>query len=158
MAARTGVAGTINSGDPAASADVNTFAGGEIGRDTRSSNSAGTTSTETVCSVTTTVGTSRQILVLACVTVRSDVLGGAQAALAIDGTQIQRKNNEAIPPTSDQSWDLEISLSPSAGSHTFTLITGRSGGASNTVTCVADGATASHGNTQLLVIDNGVAY
>lgn len=156
---RVGIAGTINSGDLVSASGINALPNAELGRDTLSSNSAGTTSTETVCSVTVDVGAGdRQILVMACLTVRTDIAGGAQAALYMDGTQIQRKNQETIPPTSDQSWEPFISLAPSAGSHTFTLVTGVSGGAGNTVTCIANGATASHGNTQLLVIDNGPSY
>lgn len=162
---RVGVAGTIATNSLISASGLNAMAGGEIGRDILTADSTGTTGVETVCTVTTDVGDgSRQILVKGCVCVQPNIEGGCQAALYMDGFQIQRKNVESCPAAEDQSWGLFVSFAPFGGSHTFTLVTGVSGqgtvqgGFPQIVTCKANGATGTNGVTELIVLDVGSAY
>lgn len=149
---------SIISGALISGSDNATIPGGFLGRDIASANSSGTLSTEVIDSVTVTVGDNRALLLIACVTVRSDLAGGAQAAIFEDSIQIQRKNIDVLESGTDYSWTVVGFSLPAAGSHLYELVTGVSGGAGNTVTAIADGAAGVHGTNMLLVIDLGPAF
>lgn len=149
--------GTFASGNLVEASAANQGPGGKIGRDRLLTNSTGTLTTETILGVTVTCGTAREIDVFATVTVRSDIPGGCQAALFENGVQIQRKNQELIDTTKDLSWTFFAQRQPSAGSHTYEVVTGVSGAAGNTVTAVANGEAGTHGTCDLIVIDQGPA-
>lgn len=148
----------VNSGDVASSAYQNDGPRGRIGRSTLTSNSAGTTSTEVICTVDVTIPAGRTLHIHASVAVRSNTAGGASARLRRDGTQIQRKNMDTLAAGADQSWALEIEDQPGAGTFTYDLVTGVSGTDGNTVTAIANGATGTHGVIVLYVDDVGPEY
>lgn len=147
----------VNSGDTGSSSFINSIPRGKIGRDRLLTNSAGTASTEVILSDSPTIASNREIDVYACVTVRSDIPGGCQAALHEDGVQIQRKNQDLIDTTKDLSWTFFAQRQPSAGAHTYEVITGVSGAAGNTVTAVANGEAGTHGTCDLAIYDQGPA-
>lgn len=145
------------SGAVGSSSFINSLPRGKIGRDRLLTNSAGTTSTESILSDTVTVPDGREIDVTAVVTVRSDIPGGCQAALLENGTQIQRKNQDLIDTTKDLSWMFFAQRQPGAGSYTYEVITGVSGAAGNTVTAIANGEAGTHGTCDLKIVDEGPA-
>lgn len=140
------------------STNIDSLPRGRIGRDTLSSNSAGTTTTETVCSISQPVGTNRTLSIHANVTVRSNTPGGIAVMIFEDGVQIQRKNADAVAAATDVFVSIEIETQPAVGTHTYELVTGVSGGAGNTVTAIANGAAGTHGVTVLYVDDVGPSY
>lgn len=147
-----------SSGNVVPSSSWNDFPRGELSRKTLSSNSSGTASTETILSETVVVGTGRQIQIFATVVVRSDIPGGAQAAIFFNGVQVQRKNMDVLETGVDHSWGLFTTIQPAAGSYTMALITGVSGADGNTVTAIANGATGTHGTCMIIANDVGPAY
>lgn len=146
-----------NSGDTGSSSWINGLPRGKIGRDQLTSDSAGTTSTEVILSDTITVVDGREIDIDASVCVRSDIDGGAQAAIIFDGTQVDRKNNESVTANKDISWSLFAQVQPAAGTYVVEVVTGVSGAAGNTVTAKANGTTGSHGVCKMRVLDQGPA-
>lgn len=146
-----------NSGDTGSSSWVNSLSRGKIGRDELTSDSAGTTSTEVILEDTIVVPDGREIDIDASVCVRSDIDGGAQAAIIFDGAQVDRKNNESVAANKDISWSLFAQVQPAAGTYVVQVVTGVSGGAGNTVTAKANGKTGSHGTCKFRVVDMGPA-
>ncbi len=120
-----------------------------------SSNSSGTTSSETILSDTVVLNDDRRLLFMATVTLRSDIPGGIQARIDFDGTQVQRKNSDAVQGASDTFITIMTSKNITAGTYTVELITGVSGADGNTVHAVANGETGTHGTCDLMVIDCG---
>lgn len=147
-----------SSGIPVPSSDWNQFPRGELSRKTLSSDSGGTGGTASILSETVEVGTDRQIQLWATVTIRTDINGGAQAAIYFDGAQVQRKNIESLAAGLDQSWTFFTSIEPSAGSYTMELVIGVSGADGNTVHAIANGATGTHGTCMIVANDVGPAY
>lgn len=155
-ATRVGKPGSWNSGDLMSANDLNSLPGGTIGRDTLTTNSVGTGSNETVCSVAPTVNASRELTIHATVNLRADMPTGAFAAIFEDGVQLQRKNLKVLASATDTPIGMFIvSENPGAGAHTYIIVTGVSGGGGATVTCTNNGYTGTEGVTQLLVVDSG---
>ncbi len=128
---------------------------GELNCVKLTSNSTGTTSTEVILTDTVILTDNRRLLFLATTTLRSDIAGGIQAKLNLDGTQIQRKNSDAVNAGTDEFITFFTSQNVASGSHTIDFVTGVSGGGGNTVTAIANGATGTHGIGVLSVIDIG---
>src|SRR5689334_16386998 len=103
-----------DSGNPVPSSDWNEFPRGEIARKTLSTNSSGTTTTEVILTEDFTVGDDRQVQLHATVTVRSDIAGGAQAKLLVEGVQVQRKNIDVLEAGVDHSWSFFTTIQPGA--------------------------------------------
>lgn len=143
----------------ASSANIDTLPRGRIGRATLTSDHTGITSTANVLTITSVpVGTSRCLAITAGVTVRSNIAGGIQAAILEDGTQIQRKNTDALNAGTDLFITLEIETQPSAGTHTYDLVVGVSGGAGNSASAIANGGSGTHGVGYIYVTDVGPNY
>jgi|SRR6185437_2857965 len=148
----------VGSGDTGSSSWINALPRGKIGRDELTSDSAGTTSTEVILEDTIVVSSDgREIDIDASVCVRSDIDGGAQAAIIFDGDQVDRKNNDSVNAGKDISWSLFAQVQPAAGTYVVQVITGVSGTAGNTVTAKANGKTGSHGTCKFRVVDQGPA-
>lgn len=140
-------------------AELNQLPRGRIGRDTLTSNSSGTTTTENTLQVTVTIPADRTLHIHGQVTVRSNIAGGVQIAILEDATQINRKNYDALAPGRDLPLSIEVETHPTGpGSITYTLVTGVAGVAGNTVTAVANGSTGTSGIGVLYVDDVGPDY
>lgn len=132
---------------------LNALSRGEIVNIELTSNSAGTTSTETILTESFTLTDDRRIRFLATCTLRTSIAGGMQAALLLDGTQINRKNADTVAAGSDMFITFFKSKNVSAGAHTIALVTGVSGADGNTVTAIANGETGTHGVSVLSADD-----
>lgn len=153
------MAGDEASGNVVPSTDWNMFPRGEIGRDTITSNSAGTTTTEVILSETVTIdGADRQVQIFVTVTIRSNIAGGAQCRIDVDGTQVQRKNTDVLNAGTDLFITTFASVQMDAGDHLVEVITGVSGADGNTVTAIANGTTGTHGVCMFVANDVGPAY
>lgn len=149
----------LASGQSVSATNNNKLPGGKIGRVSITANSAGTTTTETITSIAPTIGTSREITVRAVGTLRSSIAGGCSVRVTEDGIQIGRKNGYIAGSAQDWSFNLTfVSVAPSAGAHTYALITGVSGAAGNTVTLIASAETGTEGACRLEVVDDGVSF
>ena len=156
MTTRIGTAGTYNTGDLISASDINSMPGGTIGKDTATADSTGTVGTETVCTTAPTVGAGRELTISFTVNLRATAASGAFAAIFEDGVQLQRKNISISATGTDTPLHLSIlSEDPGAGAHTYTGVTGVSGGGGATVTCSNNGYTGTRGVTQLRVVDSG---
>ncbi len=146
-------------GATSSSANVNTLPRGRIGRAELTSDHTGITSTANVLTITSVpVGTSRTLSIRAGVTVRSNIAGGAQLAILEDGTQIQRKNTDVLNSGTDLFIVAEIESQPSAGTHTYDMVVGVSGGSGNSVSAIANGGAGTHGKGYIYVDDVGPSY
>lgn len=167
MASRIAFPGTINPGDAVGATPNNNLPGGKIGRAIVTSDSAGTTTSEQVGTVTVVVGASREIDVHVQGNLRAtdaNALGcGVQVKVLCDGVQIGRKNGYIPKRASagvaqDYSFAFWFTHHPSSGSRVYTFWTGVSGAFSETVTCIASADTGTQGATLIEVFDQGPSF
>lgn len=153
---RTPHNGNIVSGTAVPSAGCNHDPGGKFGADTSTANTAVTAgNTSQICAVTVTVPASREIDIEVGGTAQVSVLADAfQVTVQEDGVTILRRNYTPRAINEDTNFYVKIhSSSPSAGSHTYRLLMGPSGGAA-TITSIASATNP----TTLYVYDAGVTF
>jgi len=155
---RVASAGTYNSGDLISAADLNAMPGGTIGRDELSTNSGGTSTIEIACSVTPTVGDSREVTIHCTANYRATGACNCQLGIYEDSVQIQRKMTPIPAAATDVTITTFVTSYPVAGSHQYDLATGASGSTSETVTCVNNGGGSNEGVTVILVVDTGPSF
>lgn len=158
MASRTTPIGAFNSGDSVSATTTNEGPGGKIGRASVTANSSGTTTTETIVSVTVVPGSSREIDVRVLGNLRSSIAGGVSVRVTEDGTQIGRKNGYVQGSGQDWPFDFTFRTAPTGASHVYALITGVSGAAGNTVTLIASAPSGTDGEASISVYDQGPSF
>lgn len=150
--------GTWNSGDLISATDLNSLPGGTIGRDTATTDSTGTAGTETPCSVTPSVGPSREVTITFGGNLRANGLTGAFAAIFEDSVQLNRKDFQIPSSGVDTFFHISILSYPSTGAHQYDGVDGVSGGGGAVVTNSNNGYTGTRGVTQLRVFDSGPSF
>lgn len=139
--------------------DLNKLPRGNLFRRGRSSNESNIDGIADVISGTLVVPEDgRRQRFTASVMVRSETIGGVQARIVVDGTQIQRRNNTSLGGGSDVTFDFSQEVELDAGSYPIVLAVGRSGDGDNLVTAVADGPDGTFGETILSVDDVSPAF
>ena len=154
-------------GDSVTAAHQNEQPGGLIGRDSQVSNVGSISPQATICSVTVTVGASREILIQTCgqvsVNDNAKVSSGAIddahapwffAAIYNGGTLLNRHNYQCLAKGRETGFSLFVHDQPSSGSNTYNLVVGISG---NSVPLVAIQASPTQ-QTLLYVSDVGPAF
>lgn len=133
-ASRTAYPGTISPGDAVTAANNNLLPGGVIGRDEATSNTAFSPSPQLAATVAVTVGANRYLIVMAVGICQVDSVGGGYFCLLQenDGSgavQIQRINFQAENVNQDAGFMAYTQRNiTSAGTYTYNLLTGPSGG------------------------------
>lgn len=142
---------------PSSSEHLNELSRGNIASEERFSDSTGTATILAILATDElTLKAGRKYRVMAQVSIRSDITGGTQVALHMNGSQIQRKNNDAAVANSDLSYDIWKNVVPDDDvDAVFELIVGVSGSDGNTVQSRADGPAGVNGCTTLDVDEIG---
>lgn len=139
---------------------MQTLPRGEIARIQIASDSAGTGGVETLDTVDFVCADSRRIQFVGICRVRSNVIGGVQCRLEVDGTQIQRMNDFALGAGKDLTFPIFKTKTFDAGTYTLALITGIAGinPGGQVVTAKAGGETDDEGVIEVVVNDMGPHY
>lgn len=142
---------------PSSAADLNELPRGCIFGEESASNGAGTFLLETIIEKEFDVPADRRQRLYGSVSVTSDITGGVQASLWVDGVQRQRRNIDTFEGGSYVTFTLIKDLELDAGTHTAELVVGASGVAGNFVTAAANGQTGTRGVHTLYGDDVGPA-
>lgn len=153
MVSRNDPADFVNG--PLSASDLNELARGTILDIKLTSDTTPTAALDTILSDSITLADDRRLMFMATCTLRSDIPGGIQARIELDGTQIQRKNSDAVLGNSDTFITLYTQKNVTAGTYTVDFIIGVSGSDGNEVHAEANGETGTHGVCELTVIDTG---
>lgn len=138
---------------------LNQLPRGCIGQLRRSSDSTNTATIQAVASTDTlTLQGGRRYRIEASVLIRSDIPGGVQVALHMNGSQIQRLNDAAAFANKDLAYTIITEVEPADGDYDFDLMVGVSGSDGNEVQSRADGPAGVDGETVGYVTDVGPAY
>lgn len=158
MTSRVSPQGSFNSGDVVPSAEIDTLAGGKVGKKRLIINSSGTTTVETILFETVTVGADWEVDIDVTVNCRATGPTGAYVAIIRDGEQIQR-GNFWIPKTDlDVGKAIFIDDHPDAGDIVYSIAIGISGDPGETVTSVNDGGDGDSGVTLFRCVATGPAF
>lgn len=144
---------------PSSADALNQLPRGAIAQRVRSSDSGNTSTIQSVLDTDTlTLPGGRRYRIEGSVTIRSDIPGGVQVALHMNGSQIQRVNDTTALANKDIAYTIITEVEPVADDYVFSLMVGVSGSDGNQVQSRADGPAGADGETCLYVSDCGPEY